>query len=84
MHAAHTGAHDKAKMVDAEMLGQQLVLRMDHIGVAVPRKATAESIRRLARLSMPDAIGEHEEVLIRGEQLARVEESAGEDLLKEI
>jgi hypothetical protein len=38
MHAAHRVAHHQPHMLDAQPLGQQAVVRVDHVGVVVLRE----------------------------------------------
>ena len=47
VHAAHRRAHHEPQVVDAEALGDQPVLRLDHVVVAVARE-TARAGRRSA------------------------------------
>ena len=63
-------------MTDVQALGQQPVLRFDHVAVAVVRKAGVQPVARLAGVAVADAVGEHDEVLRGIERLTRREELA--------
>ena len=69
-------------MVHLEALGEQAVLRLDHVAIAIARKARMQAIARLGRLAVAEPVGHDDEVLgrieglPRGEELARKEHAA--------
>src|ERR1700694_855659 len=65
-------------MVDTQTLGDQPILRLDHVDVAVMGECRVQAVARLARLPMPDAIGENDEIASRIEQLPGAEQRARE------
>jgi hypothetical protein len=71
-------------MVHAQALGEQTVLRIDHVRVTVLRKSRLEPIARLRGFSVTDAVGQHDEVFRRVEELARAEQLAGEFRAQEL
>ena len=78
VHASHRRAHRQPQVIDSEPLRQQLVLGVHHVVVRVLRKPGVQSVTRLARVSVADAVRQNDEVLRRVEQLARAEQLAGE------
>ena len=78
VHAAHRRAHDQAQVIHAEAFGEQAVLRLDHVGVAVVRELRAQPVAGLGGFAVADAVGQHDEVLRRVERLARAEQLARE------
>src|SRR5438093_3937222 len=52
------------------------MLKVSHVGVVVVRKLPAQSVARLARFAVADAVGDDDEVLARIEKAARLEEHA--------
>jgi hypothetical protein len=71
-------------MVDAEPVGEQTVLRIDHVRITVLRKTRPEPVARLRGFSMADAVGQHDEIFRRVEQLACAEQLAGEFRAQEL
>ena len=71
VHAAHRRAHDEAQVIHAEPFGEQAVLRLHHVRVAVARELRAQAVARLAGLAVADAIGQHDEVLASRRAAAR-------------
>src|SRR4030095_12750800 len=71
-------------MIDTETFGEQPVLRLDHVTVAVVRKFCPHPVARLARFAMPDVVGQNDEKFRCVEWLARSEEFAGELLPDEL
>src|ERR1700682_4995139 len=65
-------------MIDAQTVGDQPILRLDHVDVAVTGKCRVQAVARLARLPVPDAIGKNDEIATRIEQLAGAEQRARE------
>src|ERR1700680_4298000 len=65
-------------MIDTQTVGEQPILRLDHVDVAVMGKCRMQGVARLARLSVADAIGENDEIAARIERLAGAEQRAGE------
>src|SRR4029453_16867517 len=65
-------------MIDTETFGEQPVLRLDHVTVAVVRKFCPHPVARLARFAMPDVVGQNDEKFCCVEWLAGSEELAGE------
>ena len=59
------------------MLGEQPVLRGDHVVVRVLREFRMQPIAGLTRSAVPNAVGQHDEILRAVEQLAGCEEFAG-------
>jgi hypothetical protein len=78
VHAAHGGAHDEPRMVHLQPLGEQQVLRLHHVVVGVVREVSVQAIARLARLAMPDAVGQHDEITCGIERLTGTEQLPGE------
>ena len=54
-HAAHGIAVTRSQMAHAQILGQQAVLRRDHVVIIVAGKFRVQPIRRLGGLSRADA-----------------------------
>ncbi len=78
LHAAHGGADDQAQVVDAEALGQQLVLGQDHIVVVVFGEPGVQPVRGLGRLPVADGVRDDDVPARHIEQPARGEQHAGE------
>ncbi len=78
VHAAHRGADDEPQVVDAEPLGEQPMLRLDHVAVAVVREPGVEAVARLARLAVADSVRQDDVEPRRVERLAGLEQLAGE------
>ena len=77
VHSAHRRAHDEARMIHAEPFGQQSILRLDHVAIAVTRKLRVHSIARLARFAVADAVRQHDEKFRGIERLTCAEKFAG-------
>src|SRR5579885_1917252 len=84
MHAAHRGAHEQPEVIDFQRLGEQKVLRFDHIVIVVMRKARVQPIAGLAGMAGTDSIGKDDEVPAGVEKLARAEQNSGEVLCNEL
>src|SRR5947209_10689619 len=65
-------------MVNVELLGEQTVLRRDHVVVGVTREARAQAVGGFARLAVADAVRQDDEEARRVEELPRPEEHARE------
>jgi hypothetical protein len=78
LHPAHRGAHDQLEVIHAKVFGEQAVLCLDHVRVAVLRKSGPEPITRLRGFPVPDPIGQHDEILVGVERLPRAKQLAGE------
>ena len=63
---------------------QHVVLGADHVAIAVVRKLRVQPVARLRRLAVPDAVGDHDEVLGRIQQPARHEQHPGELLTQKL
>jgi hypothetical protein len=70
VHPAHGGAHAEPEVAHAEAFGEQAILRLDHVPVAVPREPGVEPVARLARPPVPDPVREHDEIARSVEQAA--------------
>ena len=64
VHPAHRGADHQPQVVDPQPFGQQPVLGLDHVVVAVVREPRAQAVARLARLAVADAVREDDEVAV--------------------
>ena len=84
VHAAHRRAHHQPQVVHLQAFGQQAVLRLDHVGVAVAREPRAQAVARLARRAVADVVRQDDEVLRGVEQLAGAEQLAGEAVGEEL
>src|ERR1700693_6136224 len=78
MHSAHRSAHHQARVIDAESVSEQSILRVDHIEVAVTRKFRVHSVARLARFAVTDSVREHDEKFRNIERLIFAEKFTGE------
>ncbi len=56
VHPAHRRAHHQPCVIYAHAIGQQAILRFDHVDVTVARKFGVQSIAWLARFAVTDAI----------------------------
>ena len=65
-------------MVHLQSVGEQRVLRADHVVVGVLRKPRAKAVARLARLAVTDAVRQDDEVARGVEQLPGSEQLAAE------
>jgi len=72
------------KVRDAETVGEEAMLQLDHVRVRVMRKLLAEPVTRLARLPVTDVVGDDDEVFVCVEQPARLEQDACEVLVYEL
>src|SRR5437763_14358917 len=77
VHSTHRRSHDEPRVVHAEPVGEQTILRLDHVHVAVVRKLRVHAVAWLARFAVADAIRLDDEELHRAERLARAEKFAG-------
>ena len=74
-----SNCRSRAGVLDAEPLGDQPVLRIDHVVVTVFRKRRPRfASDGFADLAVADAVGNDDEILCRVERLARAEQFAGE------
>src|SRR6266404_646271 len=71
-------------MRDMKLLGKQAILRVDHVVVVVVWKFGVQSVGRLARLSVANVVGEHNEVFRAVQQLARAKQLAAKLLAGEL
>ena len=78
VHAAHGCAHHQPRMVRAQPVRNQAILRFHHVEVSVMRKLGVHPIARLARFAMPDPVRQHDEKLRRVQRLLSAKEFAGE------
>src|SRR5262245_53641401 len=78
VHPAHRRAYHQPQMIDAESLGDQAVLGLDHVQVAVTWEMSLEAIAGLARLAMPNAVRQYQVELLCIEQPARAKQLARE------
>src|SRR6266567_4099406 len=65
-------------MIDTQTVGDQSMLHLDHVDVAVMRKCRVAAVARLARLPVSDAIGKNDEIATRIERLPGAEQRARE------
>ena len=65
-------------MPQTETLGEQAILRIDHVGVIVFREFCSKAIRGLRTAAVTDAVWNDEVVFRRIEWLAGTEQLAGE------
>ena len=77
MHPAHRSAHHEPRVVHAQSVGQQAILRFDHVEVSVARKFRMHPVARLARFAVADRIRQDDEELCHIERLIFPEELAG-------
>ncbi len=63
---------------------EHVVLRAHHVAIAVVRELRVQAVAGLGRLSVPDAVGDHDEVLRRVEQPVRHEQLAREPVAQEL
>ena len=78
VHAAHRIADHQPQMLDAEPLGDEPILRVDHVGIVVFRKPGLQAVGGLQRFAVADAVGNDDVVFARIERLAGSEHLAGE------
>ncbi len=69
VHAAHRRPHHEAEVIDLQVLGDQLILQLHHVLIAVFRELHAQAVARLARLPVADVVGEDQEIFRGVEQL---------------
>src|SRR6266436_9699453 len=69
VHTAHGRPHYEARVVHAEPFGEQTILRLHHVDIAITWKFGAHTITRLARFTVPDRIRQHDEELARIKRL---------------
>ena len=77
VHAAHRRAHHEPQVIDFEAFGEQAIVGLDHVAVAVVRKAGVQPVARPARMAVTDPVGQDEEVPRGIKQLSLAEELAG-------
>ena len=63
-------------MIDVQALGHEGVLRRHHVGVRVVRKCRLHPVARLARPTVPNVVGQDDEILRGIERLPRAEKLA--------
>ena len=64
----------QAQALDSELLGEQLLLQIHHVEIAVVRKAGAQSVARFAGLAVAHIVRQDQEILRCIERLAGAEE----------
>src|SRR6516225_3299065 len=77
MHAAHGIADDEANMVQTETLGEQAILRVNHVGVIVFGEFRFQTIGRLQAFAVSDAVGDDDIIFGGVQRLARAEQLTG-------
>src|SRR3569832_2098602 len=77
VHAAHGGSHDQSRVFDAEALGQEAILCLDHVVVAILWELRMQSIAGLAGFPMPQGIGQYDEVARSIQKLTGTKQLAG-------
>ena len=77
VHPAHGCSHHHPRVIHAEAVGQQLILRFHHVGITVARKFRVQSIARLTRFAVANSIRQHDEIFRRVERLIFTEKFAG-------
>ena len=70
-------------MVYAEALGQEAMLRLDHVGIPVGGEPGVEAVAWLARAPVPYPVGQDDEHAGGVERLARPEKLAGKHRIDE-
>ena len=78
MHGAHRRAEHELQVIDLQAIGQQQMLRANHVVVGVFRKSRPKAVARPARLPVADPVRQDDEVTGRVEQLAGPEQLAAE------
>ena len=63
VHSAHRRSHRQPRMIQAECLGKQPILRFHHIQIAVAREFCVHPVTRLARFAMTDAVRKYDKKL---------------------
>jgi hypothetical protein len=74
---AHGIADHEPQMLDAEPLGDEPIMRIDHVVVVVFRKCGLRPVGWLQRFAVADAVGNDDVVFRRIERLAGSEHLAG-------
>lgn len=69
MHSSHRRAHDQSEMIHSESVGQQSILRFDHVEVTIMRQFCVHPIAWLTRFSVTDPVGQDDEKFRRVEWL---------------
>ena len=77
VHAAHGRAGDEAEVVHLEAVGEEEMLRGDHVVVVVMREMGAEAVAGFGGFAVADAVGKDDEVFGGVEKLAGIEEFVG-------
>src|SRR5262249_12573656 len=70
-------------MIDMESLGEKLMVRRDHVDIAVVREFRVQSIARLARFSVTNAVWQDDVVLCRVKELTLTEQDPGKLIRQE-
>ena len=65
-------------MIDVQSLGDEFMLRIDHVLIAILRKARAHPVAGLGGFSVPDVVGQDDVILLDVEQPAGNKQHAGE------
>src|ERR1051325_1291320 len=77
MHPSHRRSKHKPRMIYAEAVCQQPILRLDHVDVTVAGKLRVHAVARLARFAVTDSVWQHDEVFRSVERLLFSEKFAG-------
>src|SRR5207302_10384813 len=76
VHSAHRRAHNQPRMIDAEPVGQQSILRFHHVDVTVARKLRVQPIAWFTRFAVTNSVRKHDEKFCRIERLTFSEKLA--------
>src|SRR5581483_983396 len=71
-------------MVDLQSVGEQQMLRSNHVLVVIVREVRVHAVAGLARSTVTDSVGQNDVVLRRVEQLSWPEQIPGELLAYEL
>src|SRR2546429_19896 len=71
-------------MVYAKALAEKLVVRGDHVVIVVLREARVQSVARLRRFPVTNAVRKNDVVAVRIQELPGTEELPGKLLLEEL
>src|SRR5262245_23128050 len=63
MHSSHRGSHHQPQVIHFQAFRKQPVLPVQHIPIAVSRKASAQAIAWFGRFPMADIVGKDHVVL---------------------
>ena len=69
MHSAHRRSHHQSRVIYAKAFGEQSVIRLHHVEVAVAREFCVHAVARLARFAVADPVRQHDEKFRRVERL---------------